>query len=288
MNRRHGKTMCSMPAFARKKPMHPVQPSKDRPGRQGMPVAARLYGAYAWLVFAVALLTAGTAVTALRRPARSRRAARAGCRLLFRLLGMPLSVRGLERLPAGPHLLLVNHSSFLDGLALTAMLPARPGYAFVVRQQFPVQRLLCPLLRSLGTVVLAPASAGSHVGNAARIVHALRRGDSLVVFPEAGFVPEPGLRRLHSGAFAAAARTGAPVVIAGLRGARDALRPRGWLPRRAALSLEIGPVLRLADADIGPAMRAARQAMLALTGEPDMAGCPQRGAAGPRRGFRPA
>ena len=244
------------------------------PGR----LAACLYGAYAWAAFALILLVFGAAIVALRRPARSRPVARAGCRLLFRLLGMPLSAHGLERLPPATqrHLLLVNHSSFLDGLALVAMLPARPGYAFVVRQQFRIQGLLCPLLRALGTVVLAPASAGSHAGNAARIAHALRRRGNLIVFPEAGFVPEPGLRRFHSGAFVTAAQAGCPLVVAGLRGAREVLRPRGWLPRRAALTLEIGPTLQPDREDIGPCMRAARQAMLALTGEPDMAGQTQR------------
>lgn len=237
-----------------------------------------LYGAYAWPVFFLVLLSFGAAIIALRRPARARPVARAGCRLLFRLLGMPLSARGLERLPAASqhHLLLVNHSSFIDGLALMAMLPAEPGYAFVVRQQFRIQALLCPLLRALGTVVLAPASAGSHAGNAARIAHALRRRGNLIVFPEAGFMPQAGLRRFHSGAFAAAAATGCPLVVAGLRGAREALRPRGWRPRRAALALEIGPTLQPDTQDIGPAMRSARQAMLALTGEPDMAGAAQR------------
>jgi 1-acyl-sn-glycerol-3-phosphate acyltransferase len=230
------------------------------------------------MVFAPVLLGFGAVVVARGWPERARRVGRGGCRLLFRLLGMPLSARGLERLPPASqhHLLLVNHSSFLDGLALMAMLPAQPGYAFVVRQQFRIQGLLCPLLRSLGTVVLAPASAGSHAGNAARIIHALRQRGNLIVFPEAGFVPEPGLRRFHSGAFAAAAATGCPLVVAGLRGAREALRPRGWLPCRMPLSLEIGPTLQPEPDDIGPAMRSARQGMLALTGEPDMAGVPQR------------
>ena len=240
-------------------------------------LAAWLYGAYAWPVFALVLLVFGTAVMALHRPARARPVARLGCRLLFRLLGMPLTTLGLERLPAAaqPHLLLVNHSSFLDGLALMAMLPARPGYAFVVRQQFRIQGLLCPLLRSLGTVVLAPAGAGSHAGNARRIALALRRHGNLIVFPEAGFVPEPGLRRFHSGAFAAAAAAQRPLVVAGLRGPRQVLRPRSWLPRRTRLVLEIGPTLQPRQDDLGPAMRAARQAMLALAGEPDIAG-PER------------
>jgi len=249
-------------------PHHLLRRISEAGGRAG----AWLYGAYVWLLIGMLMLVCGGMIALLRNPARGRPIARAATRALFRLAGMPLSASGLERLPDAPHILLVNHTSFLDGIALMALLPPRPGYAFVVRQQFRVQSLLCPLLHGLGTVALAPAGAGSHAGNAARIAHALRRGGNLVVFPEAGFVPEAGLRRFHSGAFVAATRTGAPLVVAGLRGARLALRPRTWLPRRSAIALEIGPVLRPRrndEADIGTLMRAARQSMLPLCGEPD-------------------
>ena len=235
-------------------------------------LAGWLYSAYAWTLVAVLLPLFSALAIAVRRPALARPVARAGARLLLWLAGIPATARGLDRLPAGPHILLVNHSSFIDGIALTALLPAKPGYAFVVRQQFPVQRLLCPLLRALGTVVLTPAGAGSHAGNAALMAQALRRRGSLIIFPEAGFVPQPGLRRFHSGAFVAGMRTGKPLVPAALRGARQALWPRAWVLRRTALVLEIGTPLQPQAGDIGTLMDAARSALLALTGEPDAAG----------------
>lgn len=231
-------------------------------------LAGWVYSAYAWTLVALLLPVFGLLIMAAHKPARARPLARTGARLLFRLAGMPLRAAGLERLPATPHILLVNHTSFLDGIALIAMLPARPGYAFVVRQQFAVQRLLCPLLRALGTVVLLPAGTGSHAGNAALMASALRHRGNLVVFPEAGFVPEPGLRRFHSGAFVAAAANGAPLAVAGLRGARQALRPRAWLLRRMPMTLEIGAVLQSRSAAIGTLMRDARDSMSGLAGEP--------------------
>lgn len=240
----------------------------DRPGR----IAGWLYSAYAWSLVALLLPLFGAVIVALRRPALARPVARTGARLLFRLAGMPTAAHGLQHLPAAPHILLVNHASFVDGIALIALLPPTPGYAFVVRQQFPVQRLLCPLLRALDTVVLLPAGSGSHAGNAALIARALKKHGNLVIFPEAGFVPQPGLRRFHSGAFVAGKRTGAPLVPAGLRGAREALRPRRWLLRRTGIALDIGVALDAQDGDIATLMTAARSALLTLSGEPDAAG----------------
>jgi len=146
----------------------------------------------------------------------------------------------------------------------------------VVRQQFRVQRLLCPLLKALGTLVLMPAGAGSHAGNAVLMAQTLRRRGSLVIFPEAGFVPQPGLRRFHSGAFVAAMRTGAPLVPAGLRGARLALQPLQWTMRRTALTLEIGAALATENQDLAALMATARAALLTLSGDPDAAGERQR------------
>lgn len=276
-------------------PSTPRQPSRSGAScREPAALAARatawLFGMYAWLLLGIALLGCGTLILLLRKPCRSRPLARAGLRILFRLAGMPLSASGLDHLPSTPHVLLVNHASFLDGLALSALLPARPGYAFVVRQQFRSQRLLCPLLRSLGTVVLTPVTAGGRAGNAALIRRALQRGTNLVIFPEAGFVAQPGLRRFHSGAFVAAAQHRVLLVPAGLRGTRDALPVHKWLPRRAAISLTIGLPLRppgTSSAAIANTMFQVRQAILPQTGEPD-ATCDRLLAKAPLQPYRPA
>lgn len=237
-------------------------------------VGAWVYGCYAWIVFALFMLFFGGLVMLLRRPSKGRRIARFGTRLLCRLAGMPLTAKGLDNLPSRPHILLINHTSFLDGIVLTALLPASPGYAFAVRQQFSSQRLLCPLLRSLGTVVLHRFGAHHDASDIDLLVAALRRGSSLVVFPEGTVSRKPGLKPFHSGAFVAAAKANVPIVVSGLRGARTALRLGNWLPRRVGITLEIGPVLNPHGTDpaaIAQLGTAARSAMLPLTGEPDSA-----------------
>jgi len=100
----------------------------------------------------------------------------------------------------------------------------------------------------------------------------MRQGERLIVFPEGGFVAEPGLRAFHTGAFVAAVSENNPVVVAALCGTRQVLRPRTWLPRRAPITLEIGPVLVPQGKDMQSILRlcdAAHAAMAPLTGEPD-------------------
>ncbi|GAB3552649.1 hypothetical protein GCM10027343_38440 [Noviherbaspirillum agri] len=232
-----------------------------------------IYGAYAWLLSFLCLLVFGSLIVMAGTPAHARPIARTATRILFRLGAIPISAHGLEKLPQAPHLLLVNHTSFLDGLVLSALLPARPGYAFVARQQFSSQALLWPVLRRLGMIVLRHSSPLRKASNIVVLTVTLRRGESLIIFPEGGFIPEPGLRSFHTGAFVAAATENVPVVVAGLRGTRNVLRPRSWLPRRSPISLEIGTVLHPEGKDMQSILRlcqATHDAMAPLTGEEDV------------------
>jgi 1-acyl-sn-glycerol-3-phosphate acyltransferase len=235
-------------------------------------VAAWAYGCYVWSLFALFVLIFGGSAMLLRRPPQGRRIARLGARMLLRLAGIPVAAQGLARLPMCPHVLLVNHGSFLDAIVLTALLPAPPGYAYTTRQEFRIQRLLCPLLRSLGTLAMLPPEARHGKSNVDRMVAVLRRGESLVIFPEGAFSAEPGLKPFHSGAFVAAAKADVPIVVAGLHGTRTALPLGTWLPRRIAVTLQIGPVLMPHGSEpdaIAQSSDAAHKAMASLAGETD-------------------
>lgn len=230
-----------------------------------------IYGGYAWVVGGLLVLLFGSLIALLGLP-RGRRLARFATRLIFRLVRMPLSAKGIDGLPPPPHILVVNHTSFLDGLVLSALLPCHPGYAFIVRQQYRSQIVLWPLLKGIGTIVLRHSVPGHKTANVEILVAALARGNNIVVFPEGGFVPEPGLRPFHSGTFRAAVQARVPIAVAGLDGVREALRPGTWWPRRRAIHLEIG--LTIVPSSDDPAAvpelaAAAHRAMLAITKEGD-------------------
>jgi 1-acyl-sn-glycerol-3-phosphate acyltransferase len=168
--------------------------------------------------------------------------------------------------------LLVNHSSYLDAIVLTSTLPAAPGYAYVAKREFESQPLLRALFSGLGAIFIERFDIQRSSGEVDLMAAALLRGERLVVFPEGTFGRAAGLKPFHAGAFLAAASANAPIVAAGVRGTRTALRAGAWLPRREAIEFEVGPVFMPAGRDWAASAQtsaAARRAMARLSGEFD-------------------
>ncbi|MES2534828.1 MAG: AMP-binding protein [Pseudomonadota bacterium] len=231
---------------------------------------AWVYGAYAWVVFGILALSCGGLIALLQRPAQGRRIAHRAAQLLLRLTFVPLAADGLERLPQRPHVLVVNHASYLDAILLIALLPPGPGYTFAAKREFADQRWMRALLTGMGAIFIERFDVMRSTEEVDAMAAALDRGDNLLVFPEGTLSREAGLKPFHAGAFAAAARAAAPVVVAGLRGVRSALRDGTWMPRRVPIEFELGQVFAPPGAGWSAALQlsnAARAAMAALAGE---------------------
>lgn len=231
-----------------------------------------VYALYAGTVFLTLGLAALLAVVALPELEGRRRLTRAMARAFLRAVGMPLTVRGLERLPQGQCVLVANHASYLDGVVLMAALP--PRFAFVIKREMTRVPLVAALLRRIGSEFVERFEPGRTTADARRVVRSAVNGHSLVFFPEGTFSPQPGLMKFHAGAFITAARARCPVVPAVIRGTRDALPPGRRLPAPAALTVELLTALTPdAEDDSEPARlrESARSAILEQLREPDLA-----------------
>ncbi|MCM8613169.1 AMP-binding protein [Accumulibacter sp.] len=239
----------------------------------GRRFARRAYGAWCWTVFLLLGLPVMAMVIALRSPSAGRRIVHHAARIFLRLAGMPVSAVAADSLPAGPHLLLVNHCSYLDSLVLFAALPPAAAYGFVAKREFVGQPLVHAFLRALGTLFVERFDAVRSVEDVDGIIAALARGQKVLVFPEGTFSRESGLKPFRMGAFIAAVRAGVPALVGGLRGTRSSLRDRTWMPRRGPIAFELGPLLLPQGDDWAAAVRlrdACRRAMLPLCGEHDL------------------
>jgi len=232
-----------------------------------------LWGSWVWLLFALLapptwLLTALTG-----RPALAWRLNRLAARGLLRLAGLPLTVRGLDQLPAGRCVLVANHASYADGLLLVAALPQ--PFSFVAKRELRGAWLSRRYLTRLGARFVERFDARQSVEDARGLAEAVAAGVPLAFFPEGTFTRRAALAPFHLGAFSAAAAAGVPVLPVAIRGTRTLLRDGQWLPRRTPLALSIGAPLHApataVDTFAGAvALRdGARAFILAHCGEPD-------------------
>ncbi|MGZ8265519.1 MAG: AMP-binding protein, partial [Burkholderiales bacterium] len=236
-----------------------------------------LYAAYvaSMLVVIASLTWIVTAVTP--KPRWAWAIGGAAARAFFKLIGVPLAVRGLENLPRGAaNVLVANHASYLDGVVLIAAVPA--PYHFVAKRELKRQLIAGVYLSRLGAEFVERFDAQQSVEDANRLAELAAGGTSLAFFPEGTFTRASGLMPFRLGAFVTAARGGVPVVPVAIRGTRAVLRAGQWLARRGPVFVTVGaPIHPPQDVEetfsAAVALRdGARAAILRDCGEPEAVG----------------
>jgi 1-acyl-sn-glycerol-3-phosphate acyltransferase len=128
-----------------------------------------------------------------------------------------------------------NHASYLDGIILTAALPA--GFTYLIKQQMARVPIAGFVLRRLGSAFVDRNDPNDRQRIARALVGLAVKGDALGFFPEGTFDASPGLKPFQLGAFSAAARANLPVVPIVIYGSRhNAIGQRAARTRAAARS----------------------------------------------------
>ncbi|MBI3938061.1 MAG: AMP-binding protein [Betaproteobacteria bacterium] len=234
------------------------------------------YALYAWLLLALMAPPVWLAAALSRSATQAWSFSRVAARWFIRLSATPFSVEGLDRLPAPPYVMVVNHASYLDGLTLVAALPAH--CVFVAKRELEDNFVSRVFLRRLGAVFVERFRFQQGAADAQRVAELARARQSLIFFPEGTFTRAPGLLPFHLGAFIAATQTSSPVVPVTIRGTRSILRGDQLFPRRGAITVTIGAPIAPRGSDWHAAIElrnAARNAVLASCGEPDLAAAPE-------------
>ncbi|MFZ2177181.1 MAG: AMP-binding protein [Rhodococcus sp. (in: high G+C Gram-positive bacteria)] len=230
------------------------------------------YAVWCWSMLVAVSLPTLIALAVVPRLAARRAVARAAARTLARLTGTSVTVDRPERLARlAACLVVANHASLLDGIAMSTVLPGY--YTFVAGEVFEHKPVIGFVLRKIGTRFVERAARERGVEDTHHLASAALAGERLVVFPEGGLSPVPGLRPFHMGAFVVAAEAGLPVVPVAISGSRAMMWPdHGTVIRRGAIHLVVGDPL-VPDGhgwDAATALeRAARASIARHCGEPD-------------------
>lgn len=153
-------------------------------------------------------------------------------------LGFSLRVRGREHFPRqGPVLVIANHQSFIDPVAIGVAAPRH--LAYLARKTLFNNRLLGWLIWSVNAVPVDQEGIAKEGLQA--ILKALQAGRAVLVFPEGERTMTGKMNPLRPGVLLLLKRTRAPIVPVGISGAYKAW-PRGQpLPKPAPLFLSGNP-----------------------------------------------
>jgi fatty-acyl-CoA synthase len=158
----------------------------------------------------------------------------------LKVAGWRVRVEGREHLRENePRIMVANHTSYADIVVLMAALGT--DYHFVAKSEVMSMPFFGTFLRKLGHFSFRRDDPQARLRQAGQIEDALRRGESIFVFPEGTFSAQAGVRPFHLGAFKAATETNRPIVPIALDGTRRALRDGTWLPRPGRITITICP-----------------------------------------------
>lgn len=204
-----------------------------------------IYGVYALAALTLGLLPIWLAVLLARDREHAARRTHSGARWLLRAAGIPIRVEGGELLSelgkTGPWIFAPNHSSYIDILVTLAVLP--DDVRFVAKGESLLMPVVGMIIRRSGQFGFDRSDPQARIRQAEDVNAALRKGESVGIYPEGTFTAITGIRPFQLGAFKAAVDTQRPICPVAVHGAREILRDKTYLPRRGNITVTFGPLV---------------------------------------------
>ncbi len=156
-------------------------------------------------------------------------------------------VSGEENIPSrGGYIVAANHASVLDPPIIGSHVPRQ--LSFFARNTLWKGGIVSWWLTAVGTIPVA-RDAGSDIAALKRVMHVLRNGGAVILFPEGTRTRTGALQPPKAGVGLLACRTGVPVVPARIFGTFEAFGRQGPLRIGTPVSVIFGPPLSSAVYD---------------------------------------
>jgi len=160
-------------------------------------------------------------------------------RVMLRIALSPVTVEGLENLPAGPAVYASNHLSYYDTPVVYAKLP----FQFRILAKAPLWKVpfIGWYLDRSGQVPIDQSSARAGVVSLSKGVATIKAGLPMVIFPEGGRAADGHLQPMAAGAAWIALKAQVPLVPMTLIGTYELLPIHVYALRPRPLKLIISP-----------------------------------------------
>ena len=232
-----------------------------------------LFALWAWIIFFILAPISWFTVVLLPVYSLRRSFIRKVIQLFSLITGIPLRVYGIQNLPPDKTAIFIcNHASYLDGIILMAALPN--SFSFVAKKELENNFISRLFLQRINTVFVERFDIQRGAADAEVLQEQVKKGHSLVIFPEGTFTRITGLSSFRMGAFTTAVQTNKPVIPLTLRGTRSILGAATWYPRRGSISVNISKPVYPQASGWNEAIRLRDKARLEILkhyDEPDLA-----------------
>ena len=184
-------------------------------------------------------------------------------RNLLRVAHIPVQVEGLEHLtPGQAYVFAANHRSNFDIFALVAVLPGR--FLWVAKKSLFHIPVLGQALSRMGSIPVDRDNLRAAVKSLDRATATVKRGVSLIIFPEGTRATTRELLPFKKGVFIMAIKAGQPIVPVSISGTRF-IQPPGTIrmkpgPIKVVISPPIAPHTFRRKEDLMAAVRQAIEA----------------------------
>lgn len=173
------------------------------------------------------------------------RLGRIWARAHLKVMGIAPVYSGLEHAEGlNPRIFLANHISALDIWVLTAVLPVTTR--FVSKRSVFWIPVLGQAMALAGFIPIDRKDRASAIRSLSSVAEPIRRGASVILFPEGTRSRDGRLGRFKRGAFHLALDAGVPVVPVAISGTFQVIRPRSIIVRPGAVHVTFAPPIDVA------------------------------------------
>ena len=169
-------------------------------------------------------------------------------RILLFLSGVTVELKGAENLfQDSPQILASNHRGAFDILALQGFIPIQ--FRWVAKKSLFKIPIIGWSMSLAGYVSIDREKAGSAYKSIERAAEKVKKGASVLIFPEGTRSAAGSLLPFKRGGFLLAVKSGVPIVPVSIRGTENLMKKESILIRPGAVKVVIGKPIPVSDAD---------------------------------------
>lgn len=159
-------------------------------------------------------------------------------RIICRVLLLPVSMYGMENIEKGkPYIVIPNHQSFFDVFLLYGFIGIK--FKWMMKKELERIPLVGAACRKAGFIYIERGSRSSSRNSLNETEKTLRRGMSMIIFPEGTRTADGRMGRFKKGAFLMSQELGIPLLPVTINGAYQVMSRHSWLVTWHPLSFTV-------------------------------------------------